>query len=204
MGMAMSGKLMIISAPSGTGKTSILKQVMARVRNVAFSVSHTTRTPREGEQEGRDYYFVNRACFLDMVEKGDFLEWAEVHGNYYGTALSPIVAKLEDGHDVILDIDVQGAGIIRREKRLAGAYIFIAPPDLQELEKRLRGRGTEDEETIRRRLENGRHELSMSSEYDYLVVNDVLEDAVVMVSSIIYAERSRGRRAVDGKAVQID
>ena len=201
--MEMRGNLIIISAPSGTGKTSILKQVMRRVKKLSFSVSHTTRIPRKGEQDGRDYYFVSRERFLEMIEEDAFLEWAEVHGNYYGTALKPIVSKLENGDDIVLDIDVQGAGIIRKENRLEGVYIFIAPPDLQELEKRLRGRGTEDEATIRKRLDNSRQELSWSSEYDYLVVNDVLADAVVLVSSIIYAERSRDRRAIDGTAVHI-
>ena len=194
---------MIISAPSGTGKTSILKQVMEEVQNVSFSVSHTTRTPREGEQDGRDYYFVSREHFLEMIKEEAFLEWAEVHGNFYGTALKPITSRLDEGYDVILDIDVQGAGIIRSENRLEAAHVFIAPPDLQELERRLRGRGTEDEKTIQRRLENSRQELSRSSEYDYLVVNDVLEDAVKMISSIIYAERSRDRRAIDGTDVHI-
>ena len=198
----MPGKLFIISAPSGTGKTSILKKVMERVENIVFSVSHTTRNPRKGESDGGDYYFVQKELFLEMIDKKSFLEWAEVHGNHYGTAIGPLRSRLDQGCDVILDIDVQGAEIVRRDSRLPATYIFIAPPDLQELERRLRGRGTEDEESINKRLENGRAELSHKEKYEYLVINDDLEQAVLMVSSIVYAERSRDRRSVQGTPIE--
>ena len=136
--MHVSGNLIIVSAPSGTGKTSILKQVIAQLDRVEFSVSHTTRTPRHGEKDGRDYYFVNHDTFEQMIDTGAFLEWARVHENYYGTAAAPIADKLRNGFDVILDIDVQGAEIIRQNSRLDYVDIFIAPPDATELEARLR------------------------------------------------------------------
>ncbi len=194
----MSGTLFIISAPSGTGKTSILKQVMDRVERLEFSVSHTTRSPRSGEREGRDYHFVSHQQFERMIGDGAFLEWARVHDNYYGTAIAPVEEKLRGGFDVILDIDVQGAEIIRRAGRLGYVDIFIAPPDADELEARLRRRGTEDEQSIATRLANSVEEMMQSSKYRYLVVNDRLEDAITMLSAIIYAQRSEGRRSLQG------
>lgn len=197
----MSGTLFVVSAPSGTGKTTILKQMMAAVPGIVFSVSHTTREPRRGERQGYDYHFVEHVVFQKMINDGDFLEWAEVHGNYYGTAMSPVRAQLDSGLDVVLDIDVQGAGIIRDSSPLPAAYIFVAPPDMAELERRLRGRGTEDEESVLKRLENARREMQHCSEYDYLIVNEKLSEAVTMLSGIVFAERSRNRRTIDGKKV---
>lgn len=195
----MIGSLFIVSAPSGTGKTTLLKRVVQKVEKLVFSVSHTTRPPRSGEEDGRDYYFVDHDRFTSMIEAGSFLEWARVHDNYYGTALSPLVQKLERGCDVVLDIDVQGADIIRQSGSFPAVSIFVAPPDLVELEKRLRGRGSEDEQTIARRLTNARQEMQQSGEYEYLLVNDRLDDAVRMLCGIIYAERARSRRSIDGK-----
>ncbi len=200
----MSGRLFIISAPSGTGKTSLLKIVMAEIRQLVFSVSHTTRLPREAEHDGKDYYFVTREKFQQMIGSGAFLEWATVHDNYYGTALSPLASELELNHDVILDVDVQGAEIVRRNSRLPASFIFIAPPDMKELEYRLRGRGTENEETIRRRLQNAHKEMAGAEKYDYLVINDNLQRAAELVSSIIYAERARGRRTPEGKPIDME
>lgn len=200
----MSAKLFIISAPSGTGKTSLLQLVMSTVARVAFSVSHTTREPREGEKDGRDYFFVTKQKFQQMIEAQEFLEWALVHDNYYGTALSPVVHQLERDIDVILDIDVQGADIIRKENRLVSTHIFIASPDMAELERRLRGRGTEDEATIRRRLENAEAEMKHCQDYDYFVINDTLEYAAQQVSSIIHAERARDRRTLRGIPVDME
>ena len=196
--MHVSGNLIIVSAPSGTGKTSILKQVIGQLDRVEFSVSHTTRTPRHGEKDGRDYYFVNDDTFEQMINTGAFLEWARVHENYYGTAAAPIADKLRNGFDVILDIDVQGAEIIRQNSRLDYVDIFVAPPDATELEARLRQRGTEDEQSIATRLANSVEEMLHSSKYRYLVVNDRLEDAVTMLCSIIYAKRAEGRRGLSG------
>ena len=199
----MSGRLFIISAPSGAGKTSLLKIVMSQVQQLVFSVSHTTRPPREGERDGRDYHFVTRRHFREMIASGAFLEWATVHDNYYGTALSPLASELEGNRDVILDIDVQGAEIVRRDKRLPASFIFIAPPSMNELECRLRGRGTEKEETIRKRLQNARNEMGSSGEYDYFVINDDLQGAAGLVSAIIYAERARDRRTAEGSPIDM-
>jgi len=194
----LSGSLFIVSAPSGTGKTSILKQVVDRVERLDFSISHTTRPPRQGEQEGSDYNFVGRRTFERMIDENAFLEWAMVHENYYGTAVEPVEEKLRHGLDVILDIDVQGAEIIRQQGRIDYIDVFIAPPDAAELEARLRRRGTEDEQSIATRLANSVEEMLQSSKYRYLVVNDRLEEAVTMLSAIIYARRAEGRRNLHG------
>jgi len=194
----MSGRLFIISAPSGTGKTSLLKRVMSTVERIDFSVSHTTRLPRHGEIHGREYFFIKKERFERMIDKGEFLEWAMVYDNYYGTALSTLSKKLEQNQDVILDIDVQGAEIIRKEGRLPASHIFIAPPDMIELERRLRGRGTEEEETIQKRLRNASREMDFSPKYDYFIINDDLDRAAELVCSIIFAERARNRRTMEG------
>ena len=194
----MSGTLIIVSAPSGTGKTTILQETMQLVERLVFSVSHTTRQPRPGEQDGRDYFFVSTQQFEEMIENNGFLEWARVHDNYYGTALASLSAGLEAGFDIVLDIDVQGAEIVRQQSRMETIDIFIAPPDQAELEKRLRRRGTEDEQTILKRLANAVEEMNQFSKYEYLIVNDSVENAVIMLSGIIYAERARKRRALDG------
>ncbi len=194
----MNGNLFIVSAPSGTGKTSILKRVINQVEQLEFSVSHTTRLPRKGEQDGRDYHFVSRQVFERMIDENAFLEWATVHDNYYGTALEPVEVKLRQGFDVVLDIDVQGAEIVRQQRRIDYIDVFIAPPDAAELEARLRRRGTEDEQSIATRLANSVEEMLQSSKYRYLVVNDQLEDAVTMLRAIIYAQRAEGRRNLHG------
>ena len=157
--MMTTGRLFVISAPSGTGKTTILKKVMARLAGLAFSVSHTTRSPRPSERNGVEYHFVRHAEFEAMRDSGDFLEWARVHENYYGTSRNGVRAQLEKGLDVILDIDVQGAAILRNTAGLEASHIFISPPGLAELEQRLRGRETETEESIQIRLKNARSEM---------------------------------------------
>ena len=196
--MDMSGMLIIVSAPSGTGKTTVLQETMQQVERLVFSVSHTARQPRPGEQDGRDYFFVSKQQFEEMIKNNGFLEWALVHDNYYGTALASLRAGLDAGFDMVLDIDVQGAEIVRQQSRLETIDIFIAPPDQAELEKRLRRRGTEDEQTILKRLANAVEEMNQCSKYEYLIVNDSVENAVTMLSGIIYAERARKRRALDG------
>jgi len=195
------GRLFVISAPSGAGKTTLLKRVMARVPGLAFSVSHTTRKPRPGERDGIDYNFISRADFLNMIDGGQFLEHAEVHDNLYGTSRETVTERLQKGIDIVLDIDVQGAAILRRQNLLDGAYIFIAPPDLGELERRLRGRGTESEEHIAVRLKNAKAEMQDASEYDYLVVNDQLDETIELLTSIILAERARFHRLPSGKPI---
>jgi len=189
----MTGNLLIVSAPSGAGKTTLLKTAMEQVDRLVFSVSHTTRNPRAGEQDGRDYHFVSVAEFEQMIEDGEFLEWARVHGNYYGTARAPIAEKLAEGYDVILDIDVQGAEIIRKSGAIACTDIFVAPPDMEELERRLRQRGTEDEQTITKRLANAAEEMAQSGKYEYLIVNDEIKRGANLLVAIVLAQRARQR-----------
>ncbi|MEK6201215.1 MAG: guanylate kinase [Desulfobulbaceae bacterium] len=198
-----TGKLFILSAPSGAGKTTVLKRVMADLPGLAFSVSHTTRLPRAGEEDGVDYHFVSRGQFEAMREQGVFLEWAEVHGNLYGTSRPAVLAQLESGLDVVLDIDVQGAAILRNSAAIPAASLFIAPPSLQELERRLRGRGTDSEETILLRLKNAKVEMQAALDYEYLIVNARLELAIDTLRAIVIAERSRGHRLPTGKPIEI-
>ena len=197
----VEGKLFIISAPSGAGKSTILNKVMDQLPGLAFSVSHTTRLPRKGEQEGREYYFTDKAAFLEMIEDGQFIEHADVHGNFYGTSRLAVQEQLSQGVDVILDIDVQGAKIIRDADELKAVSIFVAPPSLNELEKRLRGRGLDNDETITKRMKNAHTELRSLGEFDYLIVNEDLGKAVRMFESIILAERAKGHRHFTGKAI---
>ncbi len=199
--MSVKGQLFILSAPSGAGKTTILKKVMAQVPGLAFSVSHTTRSPRSGEENGVDYHFVSVEEFQAMRDKGLFLEWAEVHENFYGTSRPAIMKQLARGLDIVLDIDVQGAAIISRDATVPAVSVFIAPPTLLELEKRLRGRGTDSEETIELRLNNTAWEMESAPDYNYLVINDSLEEAVTTLKAVIIAERSRGHRLPTGEPI---
>jgi guanylate kinase len=196
-----AGKLFVISAPSGAGKTTLLKRVMARVANLTFSVSHTTRHPRPGERDGVDYSFVSTVEFEKMIRDGAFLEYARVHANLYGTSRLAVTTLQQQGKDVVLDIDVQGAAILRREAIAGATYIFVAPPSLTELEQRLRGRGTEGEEMIAVRLANARKELAVMKDYEYLVVNQRVEESVELLTAIILAERARGHRLPDGRSI---
>ena len=197
-----SGSLFIISAPSGTGKTTILKKVISEVEGVGFSVSHTTRTPRAGELEGKDYHFVKESTFQAMRDQDAFLEWASVHGNLYGTSKAVIDDLIMQGRDVILDIDVQGARQIREKVGKEAVFVFIAPPSLGVLQQRLTNRGTDAESVIKIRLQNARQEMADLDLYDYVVVNDVVENAAEILRSIIIAERSRKRRSATGAPLQ--
>ncbi len=193
----IKGSIFIISAPSGTGKTTILKEIMAGVSNLAFSVSHTTREPRGQEQDGLDYHFVDVETFTRMRDKGEFLEWAKVHDNFYGSSRTALEKQLNEGLDVFLDIDIQGMKLIK--KQLADAVtVFIVPPSWEEQDRRLRQRGTDSPETIALRLANGRGELASADLYDYLLVNDTLDKTVAMLRAIIWARRSQTRRTADG------
>lgn len=176
---------------------------MSIVPGLAFSVSHTTRAPRTGERDGVDYHFVDRQSFLDMRDRGLFLEWAEVHGNLYGTSLSAIDANLTAGTDIILDIDVQGAHQIRKKRKHQAVFLFIIPPSLEELKNRLSGRNTDAKETINLRLANARKELADVDLYDYVIVNDTVENAVDVFRSIIIAERCKNRRSATGQPLTI-
>jgi len=197
----IKGRLFVISAPSGAGKTTVLRQVMADLPGLGFSVSHTTRDPRTGEKNGVDYHFVSHAEFEKMISDNLFLEYARVHTNLYGTSRLAVEALLAQGHDVILDIDVQGAAILREKKAVDAAYVFIAPPDMTELGRRLRGRGTETEEKIAIRLENAKQEMQQAKLYDYWIVNDSLPDAVRLMSSIVLAERAKSHRKPSGEPI---
>lgn len=193
------GCLFVVSAPSGAGKTTLLKRILATTPRVGFSISHTTRLPRTGERDGVDYHFVDRETFSRMREGHDFLEWAEVHGNFYGTSRQAVQATLNRGEDIILDIDVQGAHQIRDLREIAAVFLFIAPPSPAVLEQRLRGRNTDEAGVIALRLENARREMAESSWYDYLIVNDRLAEAEALLKAIIIAERCRRRRSPDGQ-----
>jgi guanylate kinase len=185
--------LIVVSAPSGAGKTSLCEWAVREVPNVAHSVSHTTRPPRSHEAEGRDYFFVDGGRFRAMVEQGEFAEWAEVHGHLYGTSRAQLAAHAAAGNDVILDIDTQGATILRASFP-DGVFVFIVPPSWDLLEARLRRRHTDAEADIRRRLARGREEVTHYREYQYVVVNDDFARAAEELKAIILAERRRSSR----------
>jgi len=193
------GNLLVISAPSGAGKTTILHPVLKDLPNLAFSVSHTTRSPRPGELDGRDYHFVSRQEFEGLKQANGFIEWAEVHDNLYGTSRLAVSEQLAKGMDLILDIDVQGAMQLKRDAALPTVFIFIAPPSMQELERRLSSRQTESPESLKLRLSNAGQELQHAAQYDYLIVNDVLEEAITTFKAIVIAQRAANGRALDGR-----
>jgi len=196
------GQLYVISAPSGAGKTTILERLLAAIPNIIFSISHTTRAPRRGEKDGVNYFFVSPDEFAAMRENNAFVEWAEVHGNFYGTSWEMIEESLAKGIDVILDIDVQGASQLR-EKIKDAISVFVAPPSMVELERRLRGRGTDSDEVIAVRLKNAAREMKEAVHYDHLIANDNLDEAVEMVTAVVLAARSRKGRGRDGNALLI-
>jgi guanylate kinase len=184
------GLLIVISGASGTGKGTVCKELLAREHGVAFSVSATSRAPREGEQDGREYYFRTRAEFEAMIAEGAFLEYADVYGNYYGTPLAPIEARRSAGEDILLEIDTQGALNVM-ERCPDGTFIFLLPPSLEELRRRITGRGTESEESLARRLAAARDEIRLGRRYRYAVLNDTVEDATARIQTILAAERLR-------------
>lgn len=187
------GILFVVSAPSGAGKSTLCRRLLDDLEGIDFSVSYTTRPPRPGEVEGRDYFFVDRNTFMDMVRKGEFLEYAEVYGNLYGTSKSFVQERLREGKDLLLDIDVQGARQVL-EKMPEAVGIFIFPPSLDELERRLLARGTDSKEVIEKRLEAAKWELDQAGMYHYWVLNDDLEEAYEVFKGIVLAERHRSKR----------
>ncbi len=191
------GELFILSAPSGAGKTTLIQSLLATpltpFGGLAFSVSYTTRRPRQGEVDGRDYRFVDHATFLEMIAGGRLLEWAEVHGNFYGTANDEVFPRLQQGIDVILDIDVQGAERVM-ERNPAAFGIFIMPPSFEALVQRLRGRGLDDEATISRRLAGALREMSRYDRYHYVIINDDARKASEALAGIILEKRHRQER----------
>ncbi|MGH7897082.1 MAG: guanylate kinase [Candidatus Binatia bacterium] len=187
------GILFIVSAPSGAGKTTISKRALGTVPGVEMSVSATTRAPRSGEVEGRDYTFLSREEFEHRRDRGEFAEWAEVHDSLYGTPKAPIDAALASGRDMLLDIDVQGAKQMKTRYREAVA-VFVLPPSEAELERRLRGRGTDTEEVIQKRLARAKAETAEYVSYDYLIINRQIDESVATFAAIVTAERTRVAR----------
>ena len=184
------GLLVVLSGPSGSGKSTVIKQLMEKRGNIHFSVSYTTRQPRTGEVDGVSYNCVDRAEFEQMIANNEFLEYAEYSGNYYGTSLKVIEEKQAAGVDVMLDIEVQGAANVRA-KCPGAVLVFIVPPTYEELERRLRGRGTDADEVIRKRLDRALEEIKEVGMYDYLVVNDQVEKAAAELDAIMTAATSR-------------
>ena len=189
-----TGDLFIVSSPSGGGKTTLISRLLARRDgDLHFSVSHTTRPRRSGEENGREYHFVSARDFREMIGREEFLEWAEVHGNLYGTARQEVLPRLRAGQDVILDIDVQGVRQVK-QKYPASIAIFILPPSAEELGRRLRARGLDDEAQIEKRLANAAREIGEVSHYDYAIINDDLEKALGALDAIVTASRLRPGR----------
>ncbi len=178
------GAILLLSGPSGCGKSSLLKKLYEEIDNYYFSISTTTRDPRVGETNGVDYLFVDKKEFEEDIKSGNFLEWAEVHGNYYGTSLKPIHKALAEGKLVIFDIDVQGFEQVIQKLRDVTTTVFITTPTLKELEKRLNSRGTDSKEVIAKRIKNAQDEIKYTQEYDYLIINDDLDVAADKLISV--------------------
>jgi guanylate kinase len=187
------GILYIVSAPSGAGKTTLCKQIVASVPGIWHSVSYTTRRPRPGEEDGRDYFFVDEKVFQDMVERNEFLEYAHVYSRWYGTPRKPLMDRMEEGVDILLEIDVQGALQIKKGVEDA-VYIFILPPSLDILRTRLQNRGSDSQEEIAHRLKKVKEEVWCFREYDYIVRNDDLTRSLPDLQSIFLAERLKTKR----------
>ena len=186
------GTLFVVSAPSGTGKTTVVERLVQLVPDLALSRSYTSRPLRSGESDGVDYNFITRARFEEMVSAGEFLEWADVFGNLYGTCATDVERELARGCDIVLVIDVQGARQVRlRYANTVG--VFVLPPSFDVLEQRLRGRSKDPEEAMQRRLRTARQEVAAFPEYDYVIVNDELEACVDRLRAIVLAERARLR-----------
>ncbi len=171
------GAILVLSGPSGAGKSTIIQAASREIGDYYFSISTTTRKPRAGEEDGKDYFFVTKESFEEDIKAGYFLEYAQVHGNYYGTSLKPVREALEEGKLVLFDIDVQGHRLVRAKMNDITTSAFITPPTLNELETRLRARCTDDESVIKQRLENAKEEIRAVGEYDFTIINDTVEDA---------------------------
>ena len=189
------GLLIVISGASGTGKGTVCKKLLADTP-IVYSISATTRKPRQGEVDGREYYFLSVDEFKQWIADEKFLEYAEVYGNFYGTPLNKINEQLNRGEDVLLEIDVQGALNVKK-KCPDGVYIFLLPPSLAELRRRIEGRGTETPESLSRRMKNAVAEIQIGREYDYVVVNDTVDNAAAQIKAILTAERCKVVRNAD-------
>ncbi|MBL1210826.1 guanylate kinase [Geminocystis sp. GBBB08] len=182
--MNQQGKLVVITGPSGVGKGTIVKSLLSKNPHIFLSISATTRLPRECEINGKDYYFLSRLQFEEMINKSQLLEWAEYAGNYYGTPKQPVLEQIEQGKIVILEIEVLGANQVK-ESFPSATRIFILPPSMEILEQRLKGRGTDTDEVILNRLTKAKEELAVSHQFDYQVINDILENAIADVEDKI-------------------
>ncbi len=171
------GAILVLSGPSGAGKSTIIQAASEEIGEYYFSISTTTRSPRAGEEDGKDYFFVTKESFEEDIKAGNFLEYAQVHGNYYGTSLKPVREALEEGKLVLFDIDVQGHRLVREKMNEITTSAFITPPTLNELETRLRARCTDDESVIMQRIENAKEEILAVGEYDFIIINDTIDDA---------------------------
>jgi len=197
-------KLLVLSAPSGTGKTTIITELLALFQEgLKLSVSYTTRQPRPGEVEGVNYHFVDKKQFVRRIHEGDFLEWAEVHGNYYGTSKSQIQEYLSENRAIILDVDVQGALQLMEKSGLHAEFIFLSPPSLKELKKRLKGRGTENKEDLKIRLNNARMEMEAQHQYQHQLVNKDLDQAILDFALLILqlCSTEKGKSDLDPKLI---
>jgi guanylate kinase len=189
----MPGQLFVISGPSGAGKSSIVKDLLSRTEGLVYSISHTSRRPRGSEQNGIEYHFVDADTFNRMIEAGAFVEWAKVYDDFYGTSFSGLEGQTASGLDVLLDVDSQGARNIRKHFE-DSVLIYVLPPSLEILEKRLEGRGTDDEGVIKTRMEKALDDMDNCLWYDYIIINDDLEKAITEAKSIIISERCRTAR----------
>jgi guanylate kinase len=199
----MRGILFIISSPSGGGKGTLIREVLRTVPNIGYSVSFTTRARREGEEDGIHYNFVSHEKFENLIEQGEFLEYALVHGNYYGTSRTQVEKETAAGRDIILEIDVQGADLVR-EKTSETVEVFILPPSFEVLRERLIARQTETQENLALRLGNSLSEVQQYTKFDYVIINDKLEKGVTDLQSIIYAERCKRERQTEAVARILD
>lgn len=190
------GLLVVLSGPSGVGKGTVCAALRERSSQVIYSVSATTRAPREGEQEGINYFFKTKQQFQSMIDHDELLEWAQYVDRFYGTPKAYVKEQLDNGHDVLLEIEVQGALQVKK-KHPEGIFIFLSPPSLEELKDRIVNRGTETEESINHRLDVAQHELDMMTYYDYVVVNDKVERACERIEAIILAEHCRSERKLE-------
>jgi len=193
--MKKKGAILVLSGPSGAGKSTIINAASDEIGEYYFSISTTTRKPRRGEKNGVDYFFVTKESFEEDIKKGNFLEYAEVHGNYYGTSLKPVRQALEEGKLVIFDIDVQGHRLVRAKMNDITTSAFITPPTLLELEKRLRARSTDDESVILNRIENAKSEIKAVGEYDFTIINDSVEKAAK--AFVIVAKAARLKQSTE-------
>jgi len=196
------GAILVLSGPSGAGKSTIINAASEEIGEYYFSISTTTRVPREGEQHGVDYFFVSKESFEEDIKAGNFLEYAEVHGNYYGTSLKPVRSALDEGKLVIFDIDVQGHRLVRAKMSDITTSAFITPPTLKALETRLRARCTDDENVIVQRIENAKEEILAVGEYDFTIINDIVEAAANKFVIVAKAARLKQSREDEEKFIR--